>query len=437
MNWTRRAGTLLLGVLWGMAQQPTHATVRVPPPPIVIPFGPGDSRVEGEAAEALDRLIVRALHCPEGGQLTLTVHHLQTIDKALLARREAAIRGRISALGLSMGVQRETVDVEATAAWPPDDKHKVVKHWFLAGSARAEDDLCFEDGGLTVRPSPRLLPWLAQLKTALQGQPFQAPLFWQRLSPNVRRAQLSPALARLAHEQAQAGDVRARAVFWWLVDEEARRMPPPDRLQWVLYLWASGTDADLLEIQRRLSIGGIDLNDRAHRAVDLVMSNLSWSVVERRLSAPGLMQRIGQIRDHGVDLVQAVEWRGEWVAWGRLVRQAGPARACFLEAAVGAYAWKQSTGRYPGLAHLDKWVGGPPGRYEGCDPSATLLAIGAGCALPEDFDLGMPAIWLEAGLVLDPESVARALSPAGVRGDGECQLEAAPSERFPFRRRKL
>jgi len=316
------------------------------------------------------------------------------------------------------------------------DRRVKPTHWFQAGSVSGADDYCFEDRGLFGEPSPRLLPLLLQLEKAIQQPPVQSPALWGRLSLKVRQAYLIPALARLAHARDQAGDLRARRVFWWLVDEEATRLPPTDRHQWALYAWQEATDGDLQEVQRRLGILNIELDARARRATDLIWSKLPWSVVERRLMAPGLMERMGQLSNSQAQLILAVQGRGEWAAWGRLVHRAGPLRACFLSLAVSAFEIPSDQAPHPGLAHLSEWVSGPSGRVPTCDPSTALLAIGAGCLPPEYFDAHMPVLWLQAGLVLDPESVARALSPAGAWVDGECQLEPAPSAPFPYRVRK-
>ena len=224
-------------------------------------------------------------------------------------------------------------------------------------------------------------------------------------------------------------------------------MPPEIRHQWALYLWQSGTDADLQEIQRRLGIGSIDLDELVQRAPRLMWSKLPWPVVERRLMAPGLMARAGldlmpvlASAYSRLGMTEAVAKRNEWVAWGRLVRSAGSARACFLSDAVYLLQPHRRNNPPPELQHLAAWAAGPAGFVENgpfsCDPTAQLLDMGAGCGDPRDSHPAVATAWLKAGLVLHPESVARALSPDGVWGDGKCQLEPAPLGPFPYRVRK-
>lgn len=359
-----------------------------------------------------------------------------------------------------MALEREPLEAAtpSTDATDWDDdvegprQRQIAPHWHLEGSVRARDsDFCFEDQAVhawTAEP-PRLLPWLIQLEAALQQARGPLPSYWERLSPQVRRSSLSPSLARLAYMRAQAGHASSRRVFWWLVDEEARRMRPDVRLQWVLYLWQSGTDADLQEIQRRLGVADIELDERVHRASQLMWSKLPWPVVERRLMAPGLMQRAGESlgpwlgqRDSRLNMTAAISKRREWSGWSRLLRSAGTARACFVADAVWMFQPNAHSDPKPALARLADWATGPAGYFfresgpEHCDPTARLLAMGAGCNDPADTHPAVAVAWLKAGLVLHPESVARALSPAGVWGKGECQLEPAPTGPFPYRVRK-
>ncbi|MBH9553287.1 hypothetical protein [Inhella gelatinilytica] len=431
------------------------------PEPLAIPFGAGQAKLDARVVEVLDQLAIRAQHCAKEGELVFQVRHMPGADPKLLLRREAAIRARLDALGLSVKMERLQFSIptgSGAVSVDPDEEAlppaPPPPPWYLEGAVRAgEDDFCFEgqDTFAWTERNPRLLAWVRALEQSLRQKAAKAPSFWQLITPSVRRAFLSPSLAREAYALSLAGRPDARGVFWWLVDQDAVALPPAQRLEWVRYLWQAGADEDLSELSRRLAIPGISLDDRVVRAPILMEANLPWPVIERRLMEEGLMRRAGEVlrptfgqRDSRLIMTESMIRRPQWAAWARLTRAAGAARACFLSDAISL----TQPDRVPesdahlasaAFANLYVWVAGPAGRFEVepphgvCNPTADLLRIATGCnsrgtAYPE-----FASRWLEAGLILDERTIAVAISPGGLDGDGRCRLQYTPGQRFPYR----